>query len=162
MCLPMLHQDLKRCGPSIAKMSYLPASGFLLISRITDAWHQARLTRSIWMVYGLLPTSPIRSQFMVCCFPFPLLVVVGLPQLRMTLNCLSLVAITTGTLKLQICSICLTLVIFLGIHIIFKLYKQLLIQPKGKKNCFLSYANCKYKIEKKTVWIQFCSHILIE
>lgn len=130
MCLPMLHQDLKPCGPSLAKISHLPTSGFLLISRIINACHQARLTQSIWMVYGLLPTSPIRSQFMVCFFLFPFLVVVvlklsslGLPQLRMTLNCLSLIATTTGILKLQICSICLTLVTFLGIQIIFKLYK---------------------------------------
>lgn len=70
MCLPTLHQDLKPCGPSLAKMSHLPASGFLLISPIINACHQARLTQIIWMVYGLLPTSPIRSQFMVCFFPF--------------------------------------------------------------------------------------------
>lgn len=73
MCLPMLHQDLKPSGPSLAKMSHFPASGFLLISRTINACHQARLTQSIWMVYGLLPTSPIRSQFMVCFFPFSFL-----------------------------------------------------------------------------------------
>lgn len=142
MCLPMLHQDLKPCSPSLAKMSYLPASGFLLISRIINACHQARLTHSIWIVYGLLLSSPIKRQFMVCFFLFPFLVLVvlklsslGQPQLRMTLNCLSFIDTTTGILKLQICSICLTLVNFLGIQI-FKLYKQLLMTPKEEKGLF--------------------------
>lgn len=137
MCLSIRSRH-KAMWSKLGRICHLPASNLLLSARIINAHHQARLTRSIWTVYGF---PPIRSQSVVFSFPFLFSFFLGGGRSSETFQLESFlaedklfhIAITNRALILQTCSLCLASVTFLELQIILKLYKQFLMAPKEKK-----------------------------